>query len=189
MKATESTFLGLEITKTSRELRGGKTVLSSSENVHYVDTNFCAQTLFSFFYSSARSWSDTDQLHNTQQTPRALTSGSKQALSQVISTASLVETSAVILSSCNHTQRGDRTTQGATAPHPCKWSFWLLSCSFRTSAAISQFIVSSILSSFLTLELLRNFHVMLQSTIMALDTVFVLPRFFEFWVLIYLLLL
>ena len=74
---------------------------NSCQNVHFVDTDICTLTLL--FLSSSCSQSDTDQLYNTQYILRALASGSKQALSQVISVASLVERSAVILSSCTHT--------------------------------------------------------------------------------------
>ena len=76
---------------------GGVRIFSfnSCHNVHYVDTDLCAPTLFSFFPPSACSQSDTDLLYNTQKILRALTYGSKQASSQVISTPSLEETKCI----------------------------------------------------------------------------------------------
>ena len=80
----------------------GVSILSfnSCQNLHYVHTDLCTVT---YFPSSACSQIVADQLYSTQSILRALTLGSKQDLSQVISTASLVEPSAVILSSSNHT--------------------------------------------------------------------------------------
>ena len=53
-----------------------------------MDSDLCTLTLFLFLLSSACPQTDTDQLYNTQKILRALTFGSKQALSQVISLAS-----------------------------------------------------------------------------------------------------
>ena len=66
-----------------------------------MDSDLCTLTLLlpCFSPSSACPQTDSDQLYNTQQILRALTSGWKQALSQVITLASSHETSAVILSS------------------------------------------------------------------------------------------
>ena len=76
----------------SASSRAGVSVFS----VRTVDKMY---TNIAFFLSpsSACSQTDTDQFHNAKWILRALTSGSKQALREFILTASLVETSAVIL--------------------------------------------------------------------------------------------